>query len=52
MYEGWEPQVHICDAKIIELIFTKDSDHFATRRRMDFRNKVLNEFVSFQPREL
>lgn len=50
VYEGRVPQVHVCDAELVRLITTKDSDYFNAKRQLDFRDLVLNEMGEFQPR--
>ncbi|OXA45210.1 Cytochrome P450 3A56 [Folsomia candida] len=47
VYEGRQPQIHICDAELIRLVTTKDAEYFNDKRRMDFRDPLLNEMPDF-----
>ncbi|CAL8110948.1 unnamed protein product [Orchesella dallaii] len=51
LYEGREPQIFICDADLIKKITVKDSDHFDSKRALDFGDPVFNELLDFQPLE-
>ncbi|OXA51515.1 cytochrome P450 3A56 [Folsomia candida] len=51
VYEGRHPQIHICDAELIRLVTTKDSEYFNDKRRLDFRDPLLNEMPDFQAYE-
>jgi len=49
VYEGRDPQIFICEAKLIKAIMVKDAESFNDKRRIDFRDPWLNEMPDFQP---